>query len=88
VVTLSAGDPRGQAWALMRRFVEAHNRRPELADAILLRPPEAFTDLSGDDLAQLTAILDRLLEADAGGTLRSSRTARRARAAGQPRSPC
>ena len=137
-------DPVQQAWALMHRFVEAHNRRDELAkalgfrlgggrgkilfqlrdgpvtlrqladangidapyatlivdkleahglverrphpddrrrklvtlteagrwaiataDAILLRPPPAFSSLPADDLGRLTALLTRLLDADA-----------------------
>lgn len=36
-------------------------------DAILQRPPEAIGHLPDDDLAQLTAILTRLLEADPDG---------------------
>ena len=35
------------------------------ADAILLRPPRAIADLPAGDLGQLTAILTRLLDADA-----------------------
>ena len=35
------------------------------ADAILLRPPSAMNTLRPDDLAQLTELLTRLLEADA-----------------------
>jgi DNA-binding MarR family transcriptional regulator len=31
------GDPAGQAWSLMHRFVEAHNRRSELAEALGFR---------------------------------------------------
>lgn len=136
-------EPVQQAWALMHRFVEAHNRRDELAkalgfrlgggrgkilfqlrdgpvtlrqladangidapyatlivdkleahglverrphpddrrrklvtlteagrwaiataDAILLRPPPAFSSLPADDLGRLTALLTRLLDAD------------------------
>lgn len=37
------------------------------ADAILLRPPDAIGQLSADDLAQLTAILARLVDADRAG---------------------
>ena len=146
MVTATPGAPGQEAWALMHRFVEANNRRRELADAlgfrlgggrgkvlvqlrdgpmtlrqladlnkidapyttlivdkleahglverrphpddrrrklvvltaggrdalatidaILLRPPEAIGHLPDDDLAQLTAILTRLLEADPDG---------------------
>jgi DNA-binding MarR family transcriptional regulator len=35
------------------------------ADAILLRPPPAFNNLSSDDLRHLTSILARLTDADA-----------------------
>jgi DNA-binding MarR family transcriptional regulator len=35
------------------------------ADAILLRPPPAISSLPADDLAQLTALFTRLLDADA-----------------------
>jgi DNA-binding MarR family transcriptional regulator len=141
VVTATPGTPGQEAWALMHRFVEANNRRRELADAlgfrlgggrgkvlvqlrdgpmtlrqladlnridapyttlivdkleahglverrphpddrrrklvvltesgrdalatidaILLRPPAEIGHLSDDDLAQLTAILTRLVE--------------------------
>ena len=35
------------------------------ADAILLRPPPAISNLPADDLGQLTGLLTRLLQADA-----------------------
>jgi DNA-binding MarR family transcriptional regulator len=37
-----------------------------IADAILLRPPAAMAALPADDLGQLTRLLTRLIEADAG----------------------
>lgn len=147
MVTATPGTPGQEAWALMHRFVEANNRRRELADAlgfrlgggrgkvlvqlrdgpmtlrqladlnridapyttlivdkleahglverrphpddrrrklvvltesgrdavatvdaILLRPPAEISHLPDDDLAQLTAILTRLVEAVPDGS--------------------
>jgi len=43
------------------------------ANAILLRPPPAMSTLEGDDLEQLTALLTRLLDADAADRDRAGR---------------
>jgi DNA-binding MarR family transcriptional regulator len=45
----------------------AGHRAVETVDAILLRPPDALKSLPASELAQLTELLTRLVDADSGG---------------------